>query len=210
MWQTFLGRERDYLAAMCNQRLDKVDDLLALLKPESGVDHSQVDLTFMSSSDDGQSEAGHPKPGTLGLADSVWDTTYEADFMLALEHYLRQRGHPDTRVIKEMVGDEWQEQAGNALLRARLFLTMMSGSDLKPIEAHLKIKVSLLSARTWSWLSVPLRRLPSSTPVFATGKAGVRSTPYQLRCVCLQVLSILMSDALTNSLTFTPASMNVP
>ncbi len=186
MWQTFLGRERDYLAAMCNQRLDKVDDLLALLKPESGVDHSQVDLTFLSSSDDGTSEPDRQKPGTLGLADSVWDTTYEADFMLALEHYIRQPGHPDTGIIKEMVGDEWQEQAGNALLRARLFLTMMSGSDLKPIESHLKIKVSFLSGCTLSSLSFPLSRLPSSTPVFATGRAGVRSTPSQLRCVALQ------------------------
>ncbi|KAI0684305.1 hypothetical protein C8T65DRAFT_748773 [Cerioporus squamosus] len=139
--QTFQGLERDYLAAMCNQRLDSVDELLAHIEPQSGVDHSKIDLTFLGGSDDGPSDNGERPGGTLGLADNIWDSTYEADFEIAFHYYIWQPGHPDTPIIREMVGDEWEQHASDELLRARLFLTMMSGSDLMPVEPHWQIKM---------------------------------------------------------------------
>ncbi len=124
---------------MCNQRLDSVDELLAHIVINSGVNHHDVDLTFLSS-DDENDRGGKGKKREL--PDAVWDTMNETDFDLAFRHYLSEPGHPDVPVIQEMVGEEaFVRDAADPLLRARLFLAFLSGSDLKPIDPNWNIKV---------------------------------------------------------------------
>ncbi|RDX44741.1 hypothetical protein OH76DRAFT_1421217 [Lentinus brumalis] len=139
---TFRGHERDYIAAMCNQRLEDVGLLFARIDWESGVDEDNVDLTMLPSAEE-MAASSDTMDGAAPelLPDCVWDSIHEYDFELAFRHYMVQRGHPDSPIIREMVGQSFEEQAGDPLLRARLFLTMMSGSDLVPQDEHWSIKM---------------------------------------------------------------------
>ncbi|KAI0710335.1 hypothetical protein C8T65DRAFT_695615 [Cerioporus squamosus] len=135
---TFNGLARDYIAAMCNKRLDNVQVLLDHIDFASGVDHSQVDLT-------GEEVGGTdsiPAQGAEGSGMSIaeWDQTFENEFQVAFVYYMKQAGHPDNDGIRKLVGETFDSDAGDPLLRARMFLTIMSGSDLVPVEKEWTVK----------------------------------------------------------------------
>ncbi|RDX52123.1 hypothetical protein OH76DRAFT_1416737 [Lentinus brumalis] len=137
--ETFRGFERDYIAAMCNQRLDSVDLLLAHLDFCPAADDDG-----MGFEDDVVEVSGKATAGVLStLPDSVWDRYFESEFEVALRYYLSQSGHPDVPIIRTMAGNRFDTEAGDPLLRARLFLTLMSGSKLVPIEPAWKIKIQV-------------------------------------------------------------------
>ncbi len=110
---------------MCNKRLDNVQFLLDHISFASGVDHSLVDLT-----------------GDSGMTVAEWDQIFEREFQEAFGYYIRQAGHPDDEEIRKLVGESFDSATGDRLLRARMFLAIMSGSDLVPIEKEWSIKVS--------------------------------------------------------------------
>ncbi|TFK87733.1 hypothetical protein K466DRAFT_599244 [Polyporus arcularius HHB13444] len=127
---TFKGNARDYLANMFNKRLDSVQVLLDHIDFASGVDQALVDLTSGG-----------------GIAEAEWDRTFESEFELALAFYMQQAGHPDDDGIRKLVGDGFDSAAHDPLLRARMFLTIMSGSDLLPAESEWKIKIAFRHIR---------------------------------------------------------------
>ncbi|TFK79487.1 hypothetical protein K466DRAFT_609252 [Polyporus arcularius HHB13444] len=123
---TFQGETRDILAAMYNKRLESGDLLLRHMHYESGVDESAVDLTVTE--------------GGLTLAE--WDQTFEAEFKVAFAYYMQQPGHPDDDGIRALVGSSFDAGAGDRGLRPRMFLTIMSGSDLVPPEDDWQIQIT--------------------------------------------------------------------
>ncbi len=183
--QTFGGEERHYIAAMCNQRLDDVAVLLAHIDWESGVDDDTIDLTMLPSEDTVTSAEG-TRPETF--PDSVWDTTNECDFELAFRHYIVQRGHPDSPIIREMVGDTFEQSADDPLLRARLFLMMLTGSDLVPQDPNWSIMVSIVPGSCTPTESYSLScRSGSYTRAFVMRRLSPRAqwARPQLRCVAI-------------------------
>ena len=147
---------------MCNQRLDNVGILLAHIDYDSTVDSDQVDLTTLPTEEASTTVGlGEQQSPAARLPDAMWDVMFEHDFQLALRHYLVQRGHPDTEVIRAMVGADFERDRNDEFLRSRLFLRMMSGSDLIPTERDWVIKVSMLMS-SYLIYSADLRTLPRS------------------------------------------------
>ena len=80
------------------------------------------------------------------MSTSTWDALFEDAFRSRLIRYLRGRGHPNHPDVIEVVGQEtFVREEQDPLLRARLFLQMMSGSDLVPIDKEWKLKVDSAS-----------------------------------------------------------------
>ena len=129
--QTFNGQCRDFLGIMCNQRLDSVDVLLARL-----VSHSDLDAEVIASQG----------ARTESLDDDLtWDLLYEQGFDVRLRTYLSGVGHPrHPNVIAAIGVERFEREANDPLLRARLFLRMMTGSDLIPLDPEWSIKVRFL------------------------------------------------------------------
>lgn len=102
---------------MCNQQLDDVEVLL---------DH----LDFIPSE----------QPGKLAI-----DRVYEIEFADRVRKYLIGLGHPDHPSIRPMIGDKrFEQEQHDPLLRARLFLQMLTGSDLVPRNPSYTLKVRSL------------------------------------------------------------------
>ncbi len=128
---------------MCNQRLEKIETLLSHMEFASGVDRSKVDLTAVSSDEESTEQGFNGSGHSVSMSIADWDSTFEAEFELALTHYIQQPGHPDDNGVRGLVGSRYESEADDRLLRARLFLAFMTGSDLVPIEDTWNIKVSM-------------------------------------------------------------------
>ncbi|KAI0706371.1 hypothetical protein C8Q76DRAFT_748384 [Earliella scabrosa] len=125
--QTFASRCRDYLATMCNHRLDDPEVLVTHLEFRSALDAKKIASECERSVD-------------MPLA--AWDFFFEEEFVSRLLRYLRGRGHPDHPDVRAVVGEErFLRDRDDPLLRARLFLHMMSGSDLIPNGSSWKLKL---------------------------------------------------------------------
>ncbi|TFK84577.1 hypothetical protein K466DRAFT_567140 [Polyporus arcularius HHB13444] len=164
---TFEGLARDYIAAMCNKRLDNVQFLLDHIRFATGVDHSLVDLT-----------------GDSGMTVAEWDQIFEREFQEAFGYYIRQAGHPDDNEIRKLVGESFDSATGDRLLRARMFLAIMSGSDLVPIEKEWSIKVAFQHKGT---------RCPDPPP--ERGALGPIPAAIDIRA-CFYECTVIMDDAL--------------
>ena len=129
--QTFNDNPRAFLAAMYNHRLENVETLISRIEYRSGVANpAAVD------------EESRVKNI---VSNDAWDLIYEFGFQKALTAYLRGHGHPDHRFIRDIVDDaQFEADRHDELLRARLFLHLMSGSDLTPATDNWKIKVPSL------------------------------------------------------------------
>ncbi|TFK81813.1 hypothetical protein K466DRAFT_604199 [Polyporus arcularius HHB13444] len=124
---TFLGRSRDYLAVLCNARLESVQELLRKIKPRSTLDRAAI-----------AREAAHSETMTTGS----WDAYFEDVFEARLARYLTGLGHPNHPDVREVIGDDmFARDSGDPLLRARLFLHMMTGSDLVPDDKEWLLKI---------------------------------------------------------------------
>ena len=114
---------------MCSQRLDTPELLISRL-----VDRSFLDAATI------EQDAGR----NVEMDDAVWDLYYQGLFRSLLEGYLRGTGHPDHPHVHAVVPDEhFARDANDPLLRSRLFLHMMSGSDLVPVDSGWKLEVRL-------------------------------------------------------------------
>ena len=106
------------------------------------LDHSPLDVAAVN---DAAGYADH-------MTTDSWDVYYQRLFRDYLEEYLRGSGHPDHPDVIAAVGEEeFRARVGDPLLRARLFLHMMSGSDLVPVKPDWKLEVGLES---WSFVIV--------------------------------------------------------
>ena len=74
--------------------------------------------------------------------DETWDLIYEQAFDIRLRAYLSGVGHPNHPNVIAAIGSErFEREAEDPLLRARLFVKMMSGSDLVPLDPSWSIQV---------------------------------------------------------------------
>lgn len=74
------------------------------------------------------------------------DITYEQEFEDRVRFYLTQPGHPAAEDIQELVGEpRFTNEKDDPLLRARLFLVFMTGSDLVSTAPnfHLTVRRSI-------------------------------------------------------------------
>ncbi|TFK82464.1 hypothetical protein K466DRAFT_603651 [Polyporus arcularius HHB13444] len=125
--ETFLFNCRDYLAVMCSVRLDDVSLLIRHIEFKSALDLRAA-----------EQQSAHSEI----MPNVTWDVIFEDAFKERLTAYLKGRGHPDHPDVREVVGQEvFLRDQGDPLLRARLFLQMMSGSDLVPPEGDWKLKI---------------------------------------------------------------------
>lgn len=128
--QIFEGQSRNYLAVMCSVRLSSVAVLLSNISFRSAL--NVVALEAESS----QSEV---------MSDQMWDALYEDSFQQKLSRYLKGTGHPDHPDVRQVVGEVvFERDRHDPLLRARLFLQMMSGSDLLPPGDDWQLKVGVV------------------------------------------------------------------
>ncbi|TFK77715.1 hypothetical protein K466DRAFT_571306, partial [Polyporus arcularius HHB13444] len=75
------------------------------------------------------------------MPDVSWDIIFEDAFRERLKAYLKGRGHPDHPDVHELIPEEiFMRDRDDPLLRARLFLQMMSGCDLVPPEGDWNLK----------------------------------------------------------------------
>ena len=73
------------------------------------------------------------------------DVTYEKEFEDRMRFYLSQPGHPEEPEIQLMVGESrYTREKNDVLVRARLLLTMMTGSDLVPVDPTFRLKVRIV------------------------------------------------------------------
>ena len=71
------------------------------------------------------------------MDDPSWDLVYQSYFHERLEEYLNGVGHPDHPDVRAVVGEaRFLADANDPLLRTRLFLQMMTGSDLLPMDTR--------------------------------------------------------------------------
>ncbi|RDX47053.1 hypothetical protein OH76DRAFT_1419895 [Lentinus brumalis] len=111
---TFFRRCRDFLAVMCHCRLEDVNLLLRKLDFRSTLDRKAIEQQSA------QSET---------MTDGTWDAYFEDHFADRVRRYL-------------VVGDEaFERDSGDKLLRARLFLHTMTGTDLVPADESWSLKV---------------------------------------------------------------------
>ena len=130
--QTFEGRVRDYLVSMCNQRIQNVEQVVGALEVRSNLDPTEVSAACEQSST-------MPQCG--------WDLCWEGEFYNQLVAYLRGVGHPDHPDVRAVVGEErFDRERDDPLLRARLFMAMISGSDLVPEGNEWKVKVHFIGS----------------------------------------------------------------
>ncbi|KAI0712965.1 hypothetical protein C8T65DRAFT_695159 [Cerioporus squamosus] len=127
--ETFARNTRDYLATMCSVRLDDVSLLIRHLKIKSSLDRGAIEKQSANSED---------------MLNATWDVHFEDLFAERLKVYLWGRGHPDHPDVRDVVGEDvFLSDKEDALLRARLFLQMMSGSDLVPPEGDWQLKINV-------------------------------------------------------------------
>lgn len=118
---------RDFLAAMCNQRLEDPTLVISALEFRSPHDPVAVNAACEASS---------------VMLPEAWDIHWEHEFALQLTKYLQGEGHPNHPDVRLVVGEKrFVRERHDPLLRARLFLHMMSGSDLVPHGSEWKLKV---------------------------------------------------------------------
>ena len=127
--QTFSHDCRSFLAYMSSTRLDSVDLLVHHLDFRSRLDRAAVEQ------ESAQSEE---------MSNRTWDVLFEDAFRTRLIRYLYGTGHPNHPDVVEVSGQAiFDRDRDDPLLRARLFLQMMSGSDLVPINKEWQFKVCL-------------------------------------------------------------------
>ena len=130
--QTFNSRCRDFLAVLCNQRLRSVDALLSRVFSRSDLDAEAI------ASQGARSESLDDDP--------TWDLVYEQGFDLRLREYLSGVGHPNHPNVIAVIGvDRFEREADDPLLRARLFLKAVTGSDLVPLDPKWSIQVRVIA-----------------------------------------------------------------
>ena len=134
--QAFDQRCRDFLAVMCNQRLDSIDLLLARTQSRSTLDAAAI--------------ASQGARQDAPIDDPTWDIIYEQGFDARLRTYLQGVGHPNHPNVVAAIGQQrFDRDANDPLLRARLFLHMMTGSDIVPLDPDWAIKVWLSRVHVW-------------------------------------------------------------
>ena len=132
-FETFGEQCRDHLGAMCSQRLETPELLISRLVDRSFLDAAAIE---------------HDAGNHIEIDDSVWDLYYQGLFRSLLHEYLRGSGHPDHPHVHAVVPrSQLERDANDPLLRSRLFLHMMSGSDLVPVDSDWKLEVRPRAAR---------------------------------------------------------------
>ena len=125
--QLFKDRAREFIAALCSQRLTDPSWVPSRLKFTSNIDREMVAETAAFS--------------TEGMK-LAYKLTDESDFEMRVRHYFSQVGHPDTEDIRLMVGpDRYDAESNDPLLRSRLFLEYMTASDLLPMDPQFNLEV---------------------------------------------------------------------
>ncbi|RDX39855.1 hypothetical protein OH76DRAFT_515301 [Lentinus brumalis] len=139
----FEYRARDYLARLCSQRLED---------PQVVLDH----LFFERSNAE---------------TDLPIDKRFEKVFADRVREFLLGVGHPDLPAVRELVGeDAFLDHKSNPLLRARLFLQMMTGSDLVPMNPNFMLKFTFTHTGDRA-------ELPAGAPV-------PQPPPVRQLCIC--------------------------
>ena len=125
--QLFEARTRDFLAFMYDKRLKSVQTLHNHLVFRSELAKGNV-LEVAATSEVVPVEA--------------WPIIWEHEVEDRLRGYLNGVGHPDHPDVRAAVGEErFVREAGDPLLRARLFLQMISGNDLIPVTEDWELEV---------------------------------------------------------------------
>ncbi|KAI0684623.1 hypothetical protein C8T65DRAFT_681618 [Cerioporus squamosus] len=169
----FENRARDYLGALFNQRLEDVQTILDRLEFRSNLDRDRI--------------AEEEEASSSGLLSrGARDLIFETEFAQRIEFYLKGVGHPDHPEVRRLVGEErFQSEAEDPLLRARLFLHTMTGSDLVPIDPNMKIKFFIKHAGN-------REELPEGVPVPTPGPLNIHS--------CFSHCSVRIEEGLRNLL----------
>ncbi len=129
--QLFVWRARDYVARLCNQRLEDVEWLLSKLVFSSPLNRKKIDEAAATSDE---------------VSQDYIDVTFESAFEDRVRFYLVQPGHPDHDEVKAMVGAErFQREREDPVLRARLFLQTIHGCDLVPMDPDIQFTVGVSS-----------------------------------------------------------------
>ncbi|TFK82278.1 hypothetical protein K466DRAFT_603805 [Polyporus arcularius HHB13444] len=125
--ESFAYSCREYLAVMCSVRLNDISLLIRHIEFKSALDRRAAEQQSAHSED---------------MPDSSWDVIFEDAFKERVKAYLKGRGHPDHPDVRVVVGEDvFVRDRDDPLLRARLFLQMMSGSDLVPPNGDWKLKI---------------------------------------------------------------------
>ena len=100
-------------------------------------------LVERSSLDDDFGATAH-QPGDLDLVQHTWDRFWETTFFNRLRQYLAGIGHPDHPHIKTIVGESrFDRERDDELVRARLFIRMMTGSEQVPDDDDWTLRVCM-------------------------------------------------------------------
>ena len=128
--QIFDERGREYLAALCDFRVKSAELVISHTEIISTLDRANLaEMSALSTE----------------LDDKTWDALYEEWFENRFYAYIRGVGHPDHPDVIDVVGPEVHLRArGDTVLRARMFLHTLSGSDLVPLNSDWKLKVRIL------------------------------------------------------------------
>ena len=79
----------------------------------------------------------------------AWDLMYERAFFSRLRAYLRGVGHPDHPAVRAVIGQaRFDHEQHDHLLRARLFLGMMTGKEVPPDRPDWSLRVRMLFTRS--------------------------------------------------------------
>ena len=112
---------------MCNHRLQDPSLVVNALDFRSALDPKKIAADCEQSED---------------MSDEAFDFLFEQEFARRLTGYLQGAGHPNHPDVRSVVGEErFSLDSGDPLLRARLFLHMISGSDLVPNGDGWRLKV---------------------------------------------------------------------
>ncbi|KAI0683562.1 hypothetical protein C8Q76DRAFT_804192 [Earliella scabrosa] len=131
--ELFEGRSRDFIAAMCNHQLESTDTLIPHIHFESTLDRELIQAATANSD---------------FIDNDTWDVLYENLFEERLLRYLRGTGHPDHPDVIAVVGvEEYSRSLGDPVLRSRLFLHTVSGSDLVPLDPNWKLRIKFRHRR---------------------------------------------------------------
>ncbi len=104
------------MAALCSQRIKDRDWVLKRLDFISNLDPETVEEDAASSDE---------------VSKDTLDLTFQNEFAERVRFYLDQDGHPDHDDVRDMVGEpRFTKEADDPILRARLLLQVMTGSDL--------------------------------------------------------------------------------
>ena len=177
--QLFEGRSRDFVAAMCNHQLESTDTLIPHIHFESTLDRELIQAATANSD---------------FIDNDTWDVLYENLFEERLLRYLRGTGHPDHPDVIAVVGvEEYSRSLGDPVLRSRLFLHTVSGSDLVPLDPNWKLRVS-----------VPLFVLTSARAMLRPlGTDQIQTSPWQAGARHVQQTRALAQSGAYSSISLT-------